>query len=174
MFKTSMLHGVSECVMWHDLRRMCWLGRGFHGIPIDPIPITFNKSPPCKAYLHTPQSNFHKSLQHDTVSEPRDLWVKEGGHTSAASMFVIDLEFNSKVRRERLINTFLAQLINLYYLHWTQEIKIGKYARYILRYLTIQCIQPCSAEDCQQALLIVDSALINGLNPSIIKSLPRI
>ena len=64
-------------LMWHecgimrcqDLRRMCWLWQGFHGIPIDPIPITFSKSPLCKAYLLTPQSNFHKSLQHDRVSE---------------------------------------------------------------------------------------------------------
>lgn len=44
------------CVTWHlcgimwcqDLRRMCWLWQGFHGIPIDPIPITFSKSPLCK------------------------------------------------------------------------------------------------------------------------------
>lgn len=58
------------------------------GIPIDPIPITFSKSPPWKANLLTPQSNLHKSLQHDMGSESRDLWSEgRGGHTSAACMF---------------------------------------------------------------------------------------
>lgn len=73
-----------DCVMWHergavwgqDLRRMCWLWQGFHGIPIDPIPITFSKSPFCKAYLLTPQSNFRKSLRHDKAWESGDLWLK--------------------------------------------------------------------------------------------------
>lgn len=47
-------------------------------IPIDPIPITFCKSPPCKANLLTPQSNLHKSLQHDTASESGDLDPRSG------------------------------------------------------------------------------------------------
>lgn len=48
------------------------------GIPIDPIPITFGKSPPCKANLLTPQSNLHKSLHLDMASESGD-WCLGGG-----------------------------------------------------------------------------------------------
>lgn len=89
-----------------DLGRMCWLWQGFHGIAIDPIPITSTKSPVCKAYLLTPQSNYHKSLPHDRA--PESGFVTEGGsHFSCfhvCNKTVIDLQYNHNGWCEWLLN----------------------------------------------------------------------